>query len=75
LSSAVRSPTCRSRALFSLRRLAELPSEITMVKARPSRMMGEPLGEPTIINRCRKEDSYESRRLKGVLPESKGIGD
>jgi len=30
--------------------------------------MGEPLGETTIINRCRKEDSYESRRLKGTLP-------
>ena len=31
--------------------------------------MGEPLGETTIINRCRKEDSYESRRLKDTLPE------
>jgi len=35
--------------------------------------MGEPLGETTIINRCRKEDSYESRRLKDTLPEPKGI--
>jgi hypothetical protein len=35
--------------------------------------MGEPLGETTIINRCRKEDSYESRRLKGTLPESNSI--
>lgn len=35
--------------------------------------MGEPLGETTIINRCRKEDSYESRRLNGTLPESKSI--
>lgn len=35
--------------------------------------MGEPLGETTIINRCRKEDSYESRLLKGTLPASKGI--
>ena len=33
--------------------------------------MGEPLGETMIINRCRKEDSYESRRLKGTLPASK----
>jgi len=31
--------------------------------------MGEPLGETTIINRCRKEDSYESRLLRGTLPE------
>lgn len=30
--------------------------------------MGEPIGETTIINRCRKEDSYESRRLMGTLP-------
>ena len=36
--------------------------------------MGEPLGETTIINRCRVEDSYESRRLKGTLPESNGVG-
>ncbi len=33
--------------------------------------MGAALGETTIINRCRKEDSYESRRLKGTLPESR----
>jgi len=32
--------------------------------------MGEPLGETAIINRCRKEDSYESRLLKGTLPAS-----
>jgi len=32
--------------------------------------MGEPLGETTIINRCRKEESYESRRLEGSLPQS-----
>jgi hypothetical protein len=37
--------------------------------------MGEPLVETTIINRCRQEDSYEFRRLKGTLPESKGIDD
>jgi hypothetical protein len=36
--------------------------------------MGEPLGETIIINRCRKEDAYESRLLKGTLPESKGVG-
>ncbi len=32
--------------------------------------MGEPLGETTIINRCRKEDSYEYRLMKGTLPAS-----
>ena len=32
--------------------------------------MGAPLGETTIINRCRKEDTYESRRLRGALPGS-----
>ena len=35
--------------------------------------MGEHLGATTIINRCSKEDSYESRLLKGTLPESKSI--
>ena len=30
--------------------------------------MGSPLKETTIINRCRKEDSYESRALLGTLP-------
>jgi len=30
--------------------------------------MGAPIGETTIINRCRKEDTYESRRLTGRLP-------
>jgi hypothetical protein len=34
--------------------------------------MGEPLEETIIINRCRKEDLYESRLLKGTLPERKG---
>ena len=33
--------------------------------------MGEPIGEATIINRCRKEDTYENRRLRGALPEAK----
>jgi len=32
--------------------------------------MGEPIGETTIINRCRKGETYESRRLRGVLPGS-----
>lgn len=32
--------------------------------------MGEPIGETTIINRCRKEETYESRRLRGALPGS-----
>ena len=35
--------------------------------------MGAPLEETIIINRCRKEDSYEYRLLKGTLPEAKGI--
>ena len=35
--------------------------------------MGAPIEETTIINRCRKEDSYESRRLNGTLPKSKDI--
>ncbi len=36
--------------------------------------MGSPLDEPIIINRCREEDTYECRLMKGTLPESKGIG-
>ena len=35
--------------------------------------MGEPLKETTIINRCRKEDTYENRLLRGTLPEVKGM--
>ncbi len=31
--------------------------------------MGEPIGETTIINRCKKENSYENRLLNGTLPE------
>jgi hypothetical protein len=34
--------------------------------------MGAPIEETTIINRCKKENSYEYRLLKGTLPESKG---
>jgi len=30
--------------------------------------MGAPIAETTIINRCRKEDSYEARRMAGTLP-------
>lgn len=30
--------------------------------------MGAPLDETTIINRCRKEDSYEYRLRHGTLP-------
>lgn len=30
--------------------------------------MGEPLEVTTIINRCRKEDSFESRAANGTLP-------
>ena len=32
--------------------------------------MGEPLEDTIIINRCREEDTYENRLLKGTLPES-----
>jgi len=32
--------------------------------------MGAPLEETTIINRCRKEDSFESRSKNGTLPET-----
>jgi len=32
-----------------------------------------PVDDRIIINRCKKEDSYEYRRLKGTLPESKII--
>ena len=35
--------------------------------------MGAPIEETTIINRCRKEDSYECRLLNGTLPASKDI--
>ena len=31
--------------------------------------MGEPIGETTIINRCRKKESYEYRFRNGTLPE------
>lgn len=35
--------------------------------------MGEPLEETAIVNRCRKEDSYEYRLVKGTLPAPKGL--
>lgn len=35
--------------------------------------MGSPIEETTIINRCRKEDSYEYRLLNGTLPKAKSI--
>jgi hypothetical protein len=31
--------------------------------------MGAPIEETTIINRCMKEDSYESRQKSGSLPD------
>jgi len=31
--------------------------------------MGAPLEETTIINRCKKENSYENRLKNGTLPE------
>jgi hypothetical protein len=34
--------------------------------------MGEPAEKTTIVNRCRKEDSYESRLAKGTLPTEGG---
>jgi hypothetical protein len=33
--------------------------------------MGAPIEETTIINRCRKGDSYESRLESGTLPDSR----
>ncbi|MSQ48667.1 MAG: hypothetical protein EXR78_09855 [Deltaproteobacteria bacterium] len=30
--------------------------------------MGAPLNETTIINRCRKEDTFEARSANGTLP-------
>lgn len=37
------------------------------------RTMGEPIEKTTIINRCKEEDTYECRLLKGTLPESKAF--
>lgn len=34
--------------------------------------MGSPVEETIVVNRCRKEDSYEARLLKGTLPAWKG---
>jgi hypothetical protein len=34
--------------------------------------MGAPIEEATIVNRCKKEQSYEHRLKHGELPESKG---
>jgi hypothetical protein len=31
--------------------------------------MGAPVNETTIINRCKKEDSYETRLKNGTLPK------
>ena len=31
--------------------------------------MGAPIEETTIINRCKKQDTYEARLQKGTLPE------
>jgi hypothetical protein len=31
--------------------------------------MGAPLNETIVVNRCKKEQSYEYRLLKGTLPE------
>ena len=36
--------------------------------------MGAALEETTIINRCRKESSYECRLRNGTLPKLKSIG-
>ena len=35
--------------------------------------MGEPVEETTIINRCKKENSYENRLLNGTLPEDRTL--
>lgn len=34
--------------------------------------MGAPIEETTIVNRCKKGDSYESRLLSGTLPQQAG---
>jgi hypothetical protein len=34
--------------------------------------MGDPLDETIIVDRCKKEDSYECRLLKGTLPTGEG---
>ena len=31
--------------------------------------MGSPVDDTTIINRCKKDNSYECRLLNGTLPE------
>ncbi len=36
--------------------------------------MGAPIDETTIINRCRKEDSFESRHKRGTLPGGRPMG-
>ncbi len=36
--------------------------------------MGAPLDETIIINRCRREDTYEQRLLDGTLPQAKASG-
>ena len=36
--------------------------------------MGAPLAETIIINRCRKEDTFESRSRNGTLPARTGAG-
>ena len=35
--------------------------------------MGAPLDETIIVNRCKKEDSYESRQQNGLLPMQKKL--
>ena len=35
--------------------------------------MGAPIDETTIINRCKKENSYECRLNKGTLPNQDAI--
>ena len=35
--------------------------------------MGAPLEETTIINRCKKEDSFEYRSRNGTLPRAAGL--
>ncbi len=35
--------------------------------------MGEPVEETIIVNRCRKEGTYENRLQNGTLPAAKGV--
>ena len=37
--------------------------------------MGAPVEETTIVNRCRGEDTHESRRRNGALPMTRALAE